>query len=144
MGNYLYFRLTQIGAQDEKNITIWHSWRHYPKPIGWASCCNNGWGDGWVDGMMPPFLIPVIQKYLAGKAISWAAGKVAKQFTHGAKAMKGKRTLLFNIAALVAGLLAYKGFDVDPETLVTIVLAVVPVGNAVLRFLTTTPVFEKD
>ena len=58
--------------------------------------------------------------------------------------MKGKRTILFNIAVLVSGLLAYKGFDVDPETLVGFILAVVPAGNAVLRFLTTTPVWQSD
>ena len=94
--------------------------------------------------MIPPFLIPLIHKYLAGKAISWAVSKATQHIKHGAKAMKGKRTLLFNIAALVSGLLAYKGFNVDPETLVSIILAVVPAGNAVLRFLTNTPVWQSD
>ena len=58
------------------------------------------------------------------------------------KLFKGKRTILFNLAVILSGVAAKYGFNVDPATLdmiLTGLITLIPSGNILLRFLTTTP-----
>ena len=55
--------------------------------------------------------------------------------------MKGKRTIIVNVAALVGLLGAHFGFDLEPAAWEALVL---PVVNIVLRVMTSTPVWAKE
>ena len=57
--------------------------------------------------------------------------------------MNGYKTVIANAVLLVASVLTLIGVDIGIEEQAAIVTSVVTVGNIVLRFATTGPIFEK-
>ena len=61
--------------------------------------------------------------------------------------MKGYRTIVFNVLGLLFGLLAMYGVDVSPEDQQSIgngLVAILTVGNVILRSVTTTPLGSRE
>ena len=58
--------------------------------------------------------------------------------------LKGYRTLIINVVALIASILAMAGFDITPEAQGQITTGILAVVNIVLRFITDTKVGEPD
>lgn len=58
--------------------------------------------------------------------------------------MKGYRTIIVNIIALVASLSATQGLEIGAEDQASIATAVLAIINIGLRFITTTPVGDKQ
>ncbi len=89
--------------------------------------------------MIPPIFILWAKQWLARKILRSVVSTVTKQ---GVK-MKGSRTIIVNVAALIASVLAYYGFSISPEVLVPILAAGLPVVNVWLRSITSTGIFQK-
>jgi preprotein translocase subunit SecY len=58
--------------------------------------------------------------------------------------MKGYRTLIVNVIALLASILGMYGHEVSPEDQVNISTAILAIVNIALRFYTTTAIGEKE
>ena len=85
-------------------------------------------------------IIAIIKQYLAARATEklFALAINPKKET---TMFKGWKTIVVNVAAIAAFVLAYYGFDIEPSALEPMILAGV---NLVLRRFTTTPMGQKE
>lgn len=58
--------------------------------------------------------------------------------------MKGYRTIIINVLALVFSILAMQGVEITPEDQATVSTGILAIINIVLRFITTTKIGEKE
>ena len=58
--------------------------------------------------------------------------------------MKGYRTIIVNVIALVASVLAAAGYEMTPEEITTVSTGVLAVVNIALRFITDTPPLKSE
>lgn len=91
---------------------------------------------------MPP-LLPLLGKlYGLFHAARWVRG-IIHIIQEGEQAMKGYKTVTFNVGAAIVALGSVFGLDVDPATAATVAGIVIPLVNIALRAVTDSPIFRK-
>lgn len=58
--------------------------------------------------------------------------------------MKGYRTIIINVIALLASVLATAGYEMTPEEVTTVSTGILAIVNIGLRFITDTPALQGE